>query len=61
MCLHFRRYGTGIRKSADPKVKDLMFDFFSYVNSPITSKYDIGEKLYYDFGATESFSSISDF
>jgi hypothetical protein len=34
-------YGTGIRKSADPKVKDLMFEFFSYVNSPLTSVDDI--------------------
>lgn len=34
-------YGTGIRKSADPDVKNLMFEFFSYVNSPITSVDDI--------------------
>eukprot|EP00804_Cyclotella_cryptica_P020261 CCRYP_015874-RB/>CCRYP_015874-RB protein AED:0.14 eAED:0.15 QI:553/0.71/0.62/1/0.85/0.75/8/0/1009 len=34
-------YGTGIRRSANDKVKDLMFDFFAYVNSPITSVDDI--------------------
>jgi hypothetical protein len=34
-------YGTGIRKSADPDAKNLMFEFFSYVNSPITSVDDI--------------------
>lgn len=34
-------YGTGIRKSANEKAKDLMFEFFSYVNSPITSVNDI--------------------
>jgi hypothetical protein len=34
-------YGTGIRKSASPEVKDLMFEFFSYVNSPATSVDDI--------------------
>ena len=26
-------YGTGIRKSADPIAKDVMFDFFVYVNT----------------------------
>ena len=34
-------YGTGIRKSADPAAKDLMFDFFVYVNTPITSVDDV--------------------
>jgi len=34
-------YGTGIRKSADPKAKDLMFDYFVYVNTPITSIDDV--------------------
>jgi len=34
-------YGTGIRKSADPIVKDMMWDFFVYVNSPITSVVDV--------------------
>ena len=29
------------RKSASPEVKDLMFEFFSYVNSPATSVDDI--------------------
>ena len=30
-------YGTGIRKSVDPRVKDMMWDFFAYINSPTTS------------------------
>jgi hypothetical protein len=34
-------YGNGIRKSADPVVKDMMWDFFVYVNSPITSVDDV--------------------
>jgi len=34
-------YGQGIRKSANSEVKDFMFEFFSYVNSPITSVDDI--------------------
>lgn len=34
-------YGTGIRKSAKPEVKDLMWDFFVYINSPKTSDYDV--------------------
>eukprot|EP00571_Detonula_confervacea_P002410 CAMPEP_0172315400 /NCGR_PEP_ID=MMETSP1058-20130122/25061_1 /TAXON_ID=83371 /ORGANISM="Detonula confervacea, Strain CCMP 353" /LENGTH=1336 /DNA_ID=CAMNT_0013029473 /DNA_START=176 /DNA_END=4186 /DNA_ORIENTATION=+ len=34
-------YGTGIRKSADPIKKDLMWDFFVYVNTPITSIDDV--------------------
>ena len=29
-------YGNGIHKSSDPIVKDLIWDFFAYVNSPIT-------------------------
>jgi len=34
-------YGTGIRKSAEPAAKDLMWDFFVYVNTPITSVDDV--------------------
>jgi serine/threonine protein kinase/ABC-type glycerol-3-phosphate transport system substrate-binding protein len=34
-------YGTGIRKSADQAAKDLMWDFFVYVNTPITSVQDV--------------------
>ena len=34
-------YGTGIRKSASPGAKDLMWDFFVYVNTPITSMGDV--------------------
>ena len=34
-------YGTGIRKSASPEAKDLMWDFFVYVNTPITSMGDV--------------------
>ncbi|KAL7516874.1 hypothetical protein ACHAWX_002366, partial [Stephanocyclus meneghinianus] len=34
-------FGTGIRRSANNAVKDLMFDFFAYVNSPMTSVDDI--------------------
>jgi len=34
-------FGTGIRKSADESAKDLMWDFFAYVNSPITSVGDV--------------------
>lgn len=34
-------YGTGIRKSADQAAKDLMWDFFVYVNTPITSVDDV--------------------
>ncbi len=34
-------YGTGIRKSAAPLVKDLMWDFFVYVNTPKTSVTDV--------------------
>lgn len=34
-------YGTGIRKSADPAAKDLMWDFFVYVNTPVTSVDDV--------------------
>lgn len=34
-------YGNGIRKSADPVVKDMMWDFFVYVNAPITSVGDV--------------------
>jgi hypothetical protein len=34
-------YGTGIRKSAKPEVKDLMWDFFAYINSPKTSVDDV--------------------
>ena len=30
-------YGNGIRKSADPVVKDMMWDFFVFVNAPTTS------------------------
>lgn len=34
-------YGTGIRKSADEAAKDLMWDFFVYVNTPTTSVDDV--------------------
>lgn len=41
-------YGTGIRKSAEPKKKDLMWEFFSYVNSPYTSLDDVVQPSWLD-------------
>ena len=41
-------YGTGIRKSASPEAKDLMWDFFVYVNTPITSKSDVVQPSWLD-------------
>ena len=41
-------FGTGIRKSASPEAKDLMWDFFVYVNTPITSKSDVVQPSWLD-------------
>ncbi|MGK3739782.1 MAG: hypothetical protein ACI8RD_004615 [Bacillariaceae sp.] len=38
---HVNSTGTGIRKSADKAAKDLMWDFFVYMNTPITSINDV--------------------
>lgn len=49
-------YGTGIRKSAEPKNKDLMWEFFSYVNSPITSLDDVVQPSWLDEWRTSQMS-----
>ena len=41
-------YGTGIRKSAKSEAKDLMWDFFAYVNTPITSIGDVVQPSWLD-------------
>lgn len=41
-------YGTAIRKSAEPASKDLMWDFFVYVNTPITSIDDVVKPSWLD-------------
>ncbi|CAK0853335.1 unnamed protein product [Prorocentrum cordatum] len=37
-------FGTMIRKSADPVVKDAIWDFFVYINSPETSVIDVATR-----------------
>ncbi len=41
-------YGTGMCKSASPEAKDLMWDFFVYVNIPITSIYNVVQPSWLD-------------
>jgi hypothetical protein len=41
-------FGTGICKSASLEVKDLMWDLFVYINTPITSKADVVQLLWLD-------------
>ena len=41
-------FGNAIRKSADPKAKDLIWDFYVYVNSPETSVHDVVQPSWLD-------------
>mmetsp|Transcript_5419 Transcript_5419/g.7092 ORF Transcript_5419/g.7092 Transcript_5419/m.7092 type:complete len:986 (+) Transcript_5419:173-3130(+) len=54
-------YGTAIRKSAEPKAKDLMYDFFLYVNTPITSIDDVVLPSWLDSWRYSQLSSYTNF